>query len=136
MRHKHVLLAFAVLVLASCSDGLSLGPNAVNGRWVAVDELPGFSIHLILIEQSGSISGSGSWTGEAIVGGDVTATGQRAGRDVVLDLTFDHLDNGVPVGTPSTQHFAGAFTSVNDIEGITTQNGIQGKLHLQRLTGP
>lgn len=136
MRHRYFVLAFAMLAVASCGDGLSLAPDAVNGRWVAVGELPGFSLHLILLEQSGAISGSGSWTGEAILGGDVTATGQRAGRDVVLDLTFEHLDNGVPVGTTYAQHFAGAFTSVNDIEGTTIENGIQGKLHLQRLTGP
>jgi hypothetical protein len=138
MKHTHYLLALALALLtaSSCSDGLQLGPDAVDGRWVAVDEMPGMSLHLILIVQNGSISGSGSWTGEAILGGDVTATGQSAGRDVVLDLTFEHLDNGVPTGTPFTEHFAGAFTSANDIEGTTTENGVPGTLHLQRLTGP
>ena len=136
MRHRHFLLALGLLAFAACSDGLSLAPDAANGRWVAVDEMPGMSLHLILIEQSGSISGVGDWTGEAILGGDVTATGQRSGRDVVLDLTFRHLDNGVPVGTPFTGHYTGAFTSVNDIKFTTMQNGVQGALHLQRLTGP
>lgn len=136
MKHTLYLLAFALLASSSCSDGFSLGPDPVNGRWVAVDEPPGMSIHLILITQNGSVSGSGSWTGEAIVGGDVTATGQSAGRIVVLDLTFEHLDNGVPTGTPFTEHFTGGFTSANDIRGTTTQDGAQGTLHLQRLTGP
>ena len=94
------------------------------------------SLHLILLAENGGVSGSGSWTGEAILGGDVTATGQTAGRDVELDLTFEHLYNGVPTGTPFTKHFAGVFTSANDIQGTTTEDGIQGTLHLQRLTGP
>jgi hypothetical protein len=123
-------------MLASCGAGLSLGPDALNGRWVAVDEPPGMSLHIILLSNNGSVTGSGSWTGEAIVGGDVTATGQVSGRDVVLDLTFDHVENGVPIGTPFTEHLEGVFTSNNDIEGTTTQDGAQGKLHLQRLTGP
>jgi hypothetical protein len=94
------------------------------------------SLHIILITRNDSVTGSGDWTGEAILGGDVTATGQVSGRFVSLDLTFDHLYNGVPTGTPFTEHFDGAFTSTNDIEGTTTQDGSQGQLHLQRLTGP
>jgi hypothetical protein len=135
-RRVRYLAAVALAILASCSNGLSLGPDAINGRWVAVDEAPGMSLHIILLMQNGAVTGTGNWTGEAILGGDVTATGQVAGNDVVLDLTFDHLDNGVPVGTSFTEHFAGAFTSANDIKGTTTQDGIQGTLHLQRLTGP
>jgi hypothetical protein len=136
MKHMRHLAALALALLASCGDGLSLGPDALNGRWVAVDEAPGMSLHIILLAHSGSVTGSGDWTGEAILGGDVTATGQVNGRFVALDLTFEHLNNGVPTGTPFTEHFAGAFTSNSDIEGTTTQNGLQGQLHLRRLTGP
>src|SRR5690349_17803507 len=124
MRYTRYFCALALALLASCtSDSLSLGPNALNGRWVAVSEAAGESLHLILLESDGSVSGSGSWTGEAILGGDVTATGEVSGRDVVLDLTFEHLDNGVPVGTSFTEHFAGVFTSNNDLEGTVTESG-------------
>lgn len=136
MKPTRYLCALAMAILASCGDGLSLGPDAIDGRWVAVDEAPGMSLHIILLAQNGSVTGTGSWTGEAILGGDVTATGQVTGRDIVLDLTFDHLDNGVPTGTPFTEHLVAVFTSNNDIEGTTTRDGLQGKLHLQRLTGP
>ena len=94
------------------------------------------SLHLILLETNGTVTASGSWTGEAILGGDVTGTGQVSGRDVVLDLTFDHLDNGVPVGNSFTEQFAGAFTTTNDLVGTVTESGSQRPLHLQRLNGP
>ena len=137
MRHTRYFCVLALALLASCtSEGLSLGPDALNGRWFAVSEPAGESLHLILLESNGSVSGSGSWTGEAILGGDVTATGEVSGRDVVLDLTFEHLDNGVPVGTSFTEHFAGVFTSNNDLEGTVTESGFPRTLHLQRLTGP
>jgi hypothetical protein len=137
MKPTRYLAAFALALLAACGgDGLSLGPDALNGRWVAVDQAPGMSLHIILLTHNDAVTGSGDWTGEAILGGDVTTTGQVSGRFVSLDLTFEHLDNGVPTGTPFTEHFDGAFTSKNDIQGTTTQNGSQGRLHLQRLTGP
>jgi hypothetical protein len=136
MKCTGFLAALALALVSSCGDGLSLGPNALNGRWVSVDQAPGMSLHIILLTHSDSVTGSGDWTGEAILGGDVTATGQVSGRLVALDLAFEHLNNGVPTGTPFTEHFAGAFTSNNDIEGTTTQDGLQGQLHLRRLTGP
>ena len=136
MKRKRYLAILGFALLSACGDTLSLGPDALNGRWVAVNEAPGMSLHIILITQNDSVTGSGDWTGEAILGGDVTATGQVNGRFVSLDLTFDHLDNGVPTGTPFTEHFDGEFTSNNDIQGTTTQAGSQGQLHLQRLTGP
>ena len=136
MKRTSYLAVLALALLSSCGDGLSLGPDAINGRWVAVDEAPGMSLHIILLTRDDAVTGSGDWTGEAILGGDVTATGQVSGRLVALDLTFEHLNNGVPTGTSFTEHFAGAFTSNNDIEGTTTQDGLQGQLHLRRLTGP
>src|SRR6476646_11618197 len=136
MKRTRYIAMLALALLSSCGDGLSLGPNALDGRWFAVDEAPGMSLHLILLTHSNSVTGSGDWTGEAILGGDVTATGQVNGRFVALDLTFEHLINGVPTGMPFTEHFAGAFTSNNDIEGTSTQNGSQGQLHLRRLTRP
>lgn len=136
MRNTRYLSALLLVLAASCSDGFSLAPDALNGRWVAVDEMPGMSLHIILLTNNGSVTGSGSWTGEAILGGDVTATGQVSGRNVALDLTFDHRSNGVPVGTSFVEHFVGVFTSANDIAGTTTEDTVQGTLHLQRLTGP
>jgi hypothetical protein len=136
MKRTRYLATLGLALLSACGDSLSLGPDALTGRWVAVNEAPGMSLHIILITRNDSVTGSGDWTGEAILGGDVTATGQVSGRFVSLDLTFDHLYNGVPTGTPFTEHFDGAFTSTNDIEGTTTQDGSQGQLHLQRLTGP
>ena len=136
MKRTRYLASLGLVLLSACGDGLSLGPDALNGRWVAVNEAPGMSLHIILITHNDSVTGSGDWTGEAILGGDVTATGQVSGRFVSLDLTFEHLYNGVPTGTTFTEHFDGAFTSNNDIQGTTTQGGSQGQLHLQRLTGP
>ncbi|HKW10740.1 MAG TPA: hypothetical protein VJO33_10190 [Gemmatimonadaceae bacterium] len=136
MKTTRCLAALALALVSSCSDGLSLGPNAINGRWVSVDQAPGMSLHIIFLTHSDSVTGSGDWTGEAILGGDVTATGQVSGRLVALDLTFEHRNNGVPIGTSFTEHFAGAFTSNSDLEGTTTLDGSQGQLHLRRLTGP
>lgn len=135
-RSRYVAILGLALLSACGGDGLSLGPDALNGRWVAVDQGPGMSLHLILLTQNDAVTGVGDWTGEAILGGDVKTAGQVNGRFVSLDLVFEHLDNGVPTGTPFSEHFDGAFTSNNDIEGTTTQNGSQGRLHLQRLTGP
>ena len=134
MRNSLSFCALALALVASCT-GPSLGPDALNGRWFA-NEGSGVSLHLILLETNGTVTASGSWTGEAILGGDVTGTGQVSGRDVVLDLTYRHLDNGVPVGTSFTEHFAGVFTTANDLVGTVTESGSQRTLHLQRLNGP
>src|SRR4029077_7946654 len=137
MKRTRYVATLGLALLSACGgDRLSLGPDALNCRWVAVNEAPGMSLHLLLVTQNESVTGSGDWTGEAILGGDVKAAGQVTGRFVSLDLAFEPLDNGIATGTPFAEHFDGAFTSNNDIEGTTTQNGSQGQLHLQRLTGP
>jgi hypothetical protein len=136
MRHARCLLALAVWTLASC-NGATVPTNSLDGHWVAVDELPGFGLSLVFATTNGAISGSGTWAGEAIVGGDVMATGVIERGNVTLDLTYNHVYEGAPIGDTFTKHFAGRLTSHDNLEGTVSTNGLDaGTLHLRRSPGP
>jgi hypothetical protein len=137
MRYARCLLALAIWLLASCSDGTP--PNALSGYWVHVrtaDEPPGYSLGLAFTTTNGTVAGAGGWQGEAMPGGTVTASGAIERGTVTLDLTFTHSLAGGAQLDSFVEHFVGSFTSRDDLEGSTTANGLQGVLHLRRSPGP
>jgi hypothetical protein len=137
MRYLRSLLAFSIWVLASCDR--SAAPTALDGYWVhvrAAEEPPGFGLGIVFTTSDGEISGSGTWQGEAGPSGTLTAIGGIEHGTVTLDLTFTQVLNGVPQQGSFVEHFVGTFTSYDDLEGTTTQNGQTGMLHLHRSAGP
>ena len=133
-----LILAFlSVLILAACGRATSeLHPSAdqLNGTWARVPfegEPPGSGLTLELTMNGSSISGTGSWHGEAGPSGSITATGHIGGDQVTLDMALIQLVNGVEQGRV-TEQFAGRLTSRTDLEGTTTVNGLTGTLHLRK----
>lgn len=96
---------FLALVTVGCSD--SLGPGTIDGMWLHVT-VPGSSLNMILTRTGSSVSGTGTWFGEALGSGTTSVTGTVTGNKVHLVTTFD-------IGMIET--FDGAFKSVNTLEG-------------------
>src|SRR5437867_9064938 len=134
MRHVRYFFIVALCALGSCSGDTA--PRTLDGRWVAVDEPPGFALHLILTTSDNAVSGTGDWQGEAIVGGTVTVMGELAHGDVILNLGFTHGFNSGTQPPDFVERFAATFKSRDDLEGTTTLDGQQSALHLHRLLGP
>jgi hypothetical protein len=88
----------------------------------------------VLLSLNGStITGAGTWHGEAGPSGSLAATGHVAGAQITLDLAFIQLLNGVEQGR-STETFVGRLTSPSDLEGTTTNGGLTGTLHLRKVS--
>ena len=137
MKHSGYLLFLALCALPSCNNDSGVQPTLLNGAWLSVEQPPGFSIGFVLTTNGSSISGAGNWTGEAIAGGTVSVVGEFGHGNVSLDLTFKHVVNGVPQDQGQfIEHFTGAFTSHDDLEGTSTLNGQPSPLHLHRASVP
>ncbi len=102
-------LAMSVLFLglatAGCSD--AFGPGTIDGMWSHVS-VPGSSLNMILTGTGSSVSGTGTWFGEALGSGTTSVTGTVTGNKVHLVTTFD---------TGMIETFDGAFKSVDSLEG-------------------
>lgn len=96
---------FLGLAVTGCSD--SFGPGTIDGMWSHVT-LPGSSLNMVLTRSGSTVSGPGSWCGEALGCGTTTVTGTVSGKKVHLVTTFD---------TGRVETFDGAFTSVDSLAG-------------------
>jgi hypothetical protein len=73
-----------------------------------------------LTSTGSTVSGSGSYAGEAGPSGTLAVTGTVDGITVHLDLTFNQQ---VPRVEPAAiEHFDGQFTSANVMEGSITSD--------------
>jgi len=102
-------LAMSVLLLGlvtvGCSD--AFGPDTIDGNWSHVS-VPGSSLNMLLTGSGSSVSGTGTWFGEALGSGTTSVTGTVTGNKVHLVTTFD---------TGKIETFDGAFKSVDSLEG-------------------
>jgi hypothetical protein len=87
---------------------------------------------MLLSVNGSTITGAGTWHGEAGPSGSIATTGHLAGGQITLDIAFIQLVNGVEQGR-STETFIGRLTSRTDLEGTTTNSGLTGTLHLRKL---
>jgi hypothetical protein len=118
---------FILVLLAACSSDevTRPTPTVLDGSWHhvrAADEPPGFFRQFTLTLSGTTLSGSGTWTGEAGPQGTVAVTGTVSGSDIHLDLVFT-----VTVPTPGlayVQHFDGRLSSPTDMIGTVTTNGL------------
>ena len=102
-------LAMSVLFLGLATVGCSdaFGPDTIDGNWSHVT-VPGSSVNMFLTRSGSTVSGPGTWCGEALGCGTTTVTGTVSGNKVHLITTFD---------TGQIETFDGAFKSVNSLEG-------------------
>ena len=123
----------AACLVVGCSGNL-VAPSAktLQGSWAAMDEVPGSGELWDLSVQGSSISGTGSWSGEACCAGTISLTGAIAGDSIHLDLTFVVTSSANP-RAPFHQHFDGALTSRSMLRGtVRNDDGSTGVERLQR----
>ena len=105
---RSVLSVLLLVVLGSaCSDSL-IGGN-VAGRWTLVQQFPGSGLTMNLAQQGSSVSGDGTWCGEALGCGTTTISGTASGTKIHLDITFD---------SGAVEHFDGALMLFHSLEGL------------------
>ena len=123
----------AALLVVGCGDGL-VAPSAktLQGSWAAADEVPGSGELWDLSVQGTSISGTGSWSGEACCAGTISLTGAIAGDSIHLDLTYVVTSSASP-RDPFHKHFDGALISRRVLRGtVHNDDGSSGEERLQR----
>ncbi|HMI56852.1 MAG TPA: hypothetical protein VK511_02280, partial [Gemmatimonadaceae bacterium] len=80
---------------------------SVTGQWARHETIPGNFFGMSLVSQGSAISGTGSFQGEAGIGGTSTVTGSITGNTVNLDFA---LVSQLPDGPlTSTEHFTGTL---------------------------
>jgi len=94
------------LVANGCSD--PVGPESIVGLWDLTGSLPGNSQSMILALDGSTVSGQGTWCGEALRCGTTTVTGTATGNKIHLVTTFDD---------GSVQKFDGSLISENSLVG-------------------
>jgi hypothetical protein len=83
-------IASMLLVTAvanGCAD--SIGPESIVGLWDMTGSPPGNSQDMVLTLNGSTVSGRGSWCGEALGCGTTTVTGTATGNSIHLVTTFD-----------------------------------------------
>jgi hypothetical protein len=133
MRNRHVirpticLLACAVL---ACSDIASPSRSTLDGTWVRLDEVPGSSERWDLTVDGSSITGTGTWSGEACCSGTLTVNGTIAGETMHVDVTL------VTAGTTRPdvhEHFDGVLATPDMLVGTGAfENGPAAQVRLRR----
>jgi hypothetical protein len=94
------------VVANGCSD--SIGPESIVGLWDMTGALPGNSQDMVLALNGSTVSGNGSWCGEALRCGTTTVAGTASANKIHLVTTFDD---------GSVQTFDGRLTSTNSLVG-------------------
>jgi hypothetical protein len=96
---KRIWMAAALALLAACGDSSS---TSISGTWVEKETLPGAKLILVLRDDSGTVSGVGSYTIEAGRTGTLNVTGTFHDPDVSLALVYDFGDTVAFTGTLKT----------------------------------
>jgi hypothetical protein len=111
-------LLLGVVALGCGADTTS--PARLDGVWLEDFTVPGSFLTLNLTSTGSSISGDGSWCGEALGCGTVAIAGSTNGNAVHLDLTLTQQTPQVGPGT--VEHFDGRLTLVNSLDGTLSSD--------------
>jgi hypothetical protein len=112
-------------------DTVTPSTATLNGTWIRPNEVPGSHESWTLAVTGNTVAGTGDWSGEACCSGTIAITGTIANDGVHLDLTVvTTVGNPRPV---SHDHFDGALTTPNVLEGlVTVDGGTPGLVRMQR----
>jgi len=127
-------LALLTICLAAACSGDLIAPTRENlqGRWSALDEVPGSGENWDLTVQASTVTGTGTWSGEACCAGTLSLSGAIAGDSIHLDLTVVTTTSATP-RAPFHKHFDGALTSRTILRGtVRYDDGTSGTERLQR----
>ena len=134
MRSVRSVWLVAALAIGCSGADRFVGPVSIDGRWAESFSFPGSFLQFDLTSAGSSVSGSGSYCGEAGPCGSIGVAGTVDGPTVHLDLTFTEQ---VPrVGDPMVEHFDGVFTSFSVIAGsiaTDTPGQVPGKVSYKRV---
>ena len=124
-------LALLLFTAASCADSLAPSAATLDGSWSVQNEVPGSSEVWNLAVSGDTISGEGSWTGEACCSGTLTVSGNIVHDSVHVQVVFA----GGPLGRANTYFFVGALASRTELVGTSTRLGAFPPIveHLQKL---
>jgi hypothetical protein len=115
-----VTSALVLAVVANgCSDSIS--PQSIVGLWEMDSSPAGNSLDMSLALNGSTVSGQGSWCGEALGCGSTSVTGTAMGNSFHLVTTED---NGV------VQTFDGSLTSTNSLAGSVRESSGDGQIQL------
>ena len=132
MKHFALLPIICLAVACGGSDLLPPTPETLQGRWAALDEVPGSGENWDLTVQGTAISGAGTWSGEACCAGTLSLAGTIVGDSIHLDLTVVTTSSASPQA-PFHKHFDGALSARNLLRGtVSYDDGRSGVERLQR----
>src|SRR5690348_2492798 len=125
-----VLFSLGLLAACSKSEVTPPPPPAVDhdaqGSWGQNTNgmiTPGNSFVMSMTESSGTITGVGSFAGEAGPYGGLTVTGSVAHDSLHLQIVYVAEPHVFPSLAPDTAQFAGVLTNRDQIDGQLTLNG-------------
>lgn len=116
MRARATGATLVLCLTAGCSGGMLVdpGPFPVDGQWAVTGTVPGTAFGFTLVSSGSTVTGTGSFRGEAGPAGTMTITGTLNGSDVRLDF-LEHTTVPQDLGI-TEEHFAGTV-------GRTEMNG-------------
>jgi hypothetical protein len=130
---RSMLSVFCLVVVVGCSN--TLGPGSINGRWAQDGEVAGNSFEMDLVANGSTVSGTGTWSGEACCSGTLVVAG-------TFDKGAVHLDITETIDTPSSgatipSHFDGNLI-LNALVGTLTVRdpaNLNNKVSYRRVPG-
>lgn len=123
------MIMTSVLAAALACGGDLLAPSALtlDGTWTRLDEVPGSSERWELSVEGATITGTGTWSGEACCAGSLTLEGTIARDSVHVDVTLVDAGGGRVIH----QHFDGRLASRTMLVGTAAYEG--GTAYPERL---
>lgn len=135
MKRAHTTItALVTACLALACEGNPVRPTAstLDGAWSRLDEVPGSSEHWTLAVEGNSISGTGTWSGEACCAGTLTLVGSIANDSIHVDVTLT-VALGAGPRPDIHEHFDGALATPKLLVGNGSyENGTPGLARFQK----
>jgi hypothetical protein len=134
------LMISACAFLGACSRDTSPGfvppplDHDVEGTWNQdVTGVAGNSFFISVREASGTVSGTGSFAGEAAPYGALAVSGSIASDSLRLQIVYVFEPTVFPTLRPDTTQFLGVLVNRDSISGALTRDGFTSPLTLVRI---
>jgi hypothetical protein len=129
------LICVAALLIGgsgvACSNTLAPTASTLNDTWMRLDEVAGSSERWNLVVHGSSISGAGTWTGEACCDGTLTLSGTISHDSIHVDVA--RVANGGPTSANGHEQFDGILVSRGLLQGMASfENGPADAERLQK----
>ena len=111
---RSVLSVLSLAVVTGCSN--SVAPGSIDGRWAEPFTVPGNSFQMDLAANGSTVSGTGTWSGEACCGGTLAVSGTIDGDKVHLDISIFQSSGGL-IGATNYSHFDGKLILNRVLQG-------------------